>query len=153
LYIGRWSAALPVGTDANADLMSDNWENAYLGTTNVAPNADPDGDGIANAFEYLFGTSPIQSSQNTVSTTVSRANGQTIIHIIFPRRVGLIPKPYDFEISSDLHEWSPAQGVTETVLSTQGINGVQVQFVDAAIPSPASDRGFARLKWLGPALP
>lgn len=150
VYIARWSATIPFDKDQNGDLISDQWAATYFGTLNVDSSADPDGDGIPNALEYLFGTSPIQSNANPMQVSTTTDNGETIIHIIFPRRVGLAPEAYGFETSAGLQQWDAAQGVTETVLSTQTVDGVQVDTVDAAIPSPAPDHGFARLKWLGP---
>jgi hypothetical protein len=150
LYLGRWSASLPSGEDANSDLISDNWENAYFGTTNVSASGDADGDGIANALEFLFGTSPVKNNSSPVQTTTSFVNGQRVIHIIFPRRVGTNPQSYGFETSSDLQHWTVVAPLSETALSTQGVGGVLVQTIDAAILSPGNDYGFARLKWLGP---
>jgi hypothetical protein len=147
IYIARWSSTIPSDKDQNGDLMSDQWEATYFGTLNVNPAGDDDGDGISNAFEYLFGTVPTQGNANPVKVSHTTSGEQAIIHIIFPRRVGLAAQSYGFETSVDLERWSAAQGVTETVLSTYTINGVQVQTVDAAIPSPSPTSGFARMKW------
>jgi hypothetical protein len=38
------------------------WLLTYFGTTNVNPNADPDGDGMSNEQEYLAGTNPNDSN-------------------------------------------------------------------------------------------
>ena len=72
------------------------------------------------------------------------------IRLVFPRRVGVASGSYGYEISTTLANWSPAQNVTENVLSTQTVNGVQLETVEALIPSPGPTSGFARLKWLRP---
>ena len=38
------------------------WAVRYFGTTNIDPNADPDGDGLTNYQEYLAGTNPLDKS-------------------------------------------------------------------------------------------
>jgi hypothetical protein len=43
-----------------------------------------------------------------------------------------------------------ASGVTETVLGSERVNGVQIQMIDAAIPAPNAIRSFARVKWVAP---
>jgi len=99
---------------------------------------------------HLFGTSPIQASSNPIQITRSTIDGETTLHLIFPRRVGLAPPSYGYETSADLQQWDPAQGVTETILSSQNVGGVQIDTIDAAIPFPGATIDFARLRWLGP---
>jgi hypothetical protein len=55
-YTGVW---IPVGTDADADGMSDLWENSHFGdlTSGVAGD-DDDGDDKTNAEEYQADTDP-----------------------------------------------------------------------------------------------
>ena len=43
-------------TDGNG--LPDAWEMQYFGHLGVDPNADPDGDGISNYWEYVAGTNP-----------------------------------------------------------------------------------------------
>ncbi|MFL6515837.1 MAG: hypothetical protein ACJ8M1_12530 [Chthoniobacterales bacterium] len=147
VYIARWSSAIPSDKDSNNDFVSDQWEATYFGTFNVSPGADPDRDGIANAWEYLFGTSPTQSNGSPVQTTRKIDNGQANIHLVFPRRAGLAPQTYGYETSTNLQQWNPASGVIETVVATQTLNGIQFDTIDAAIPAPLPNVGFARLKW------
>jgi len=149
IYIARWSSTIPPGADSDGDLISDSWEATYFGTLGFGPGSDPEGDGLTNAFEYLFATSPLARNGNPLRPVVTQEDGGTVLHLVYPRRNPLIPNSYGYETSSDLNQWSSAPGVTETILSTQTIGGVQVQTVDAAIPVSAN-HGFARLKWFAP---
>ena len=47
------------------------WELQYFGTTNINPNADPDGDGMSNAQEYQAGTNPFDPNDRLRITAIS----------------------------------------------------------------------------------
>jgi fibronectin type 3 domain-containing protein len=51
------SIAFPGDADNNG--LPDAWETQYFGGTGVDPHADPDGDGLTNAQEYVGGKSPV----------------------------------------------------------------------------------------------
>ena len=53
------------------------WLLANFGTTNVNANADPDGDGMSNAQEYLAGTNPNDAASNLKITGGTFAPGGT----------------------------------------------------------------------------
>ncbi len=54
------------------------WLMTYFGTTNVNANADPDGDGMSNAQEYLAGTNPNDANSLLRITAYATApNGTT----------------------------------------------------------------------------
>ncbi len=150
IYVARWSNTLPPETDSNGDYISDAWALANFGTINIDVTGDPDGDGIATAFEYFFNTLPLVSDANPVQVRTEISGGGNVLHLIFPRRAQMAPGSYGYETSPTLRQWTAAAGVTETILSTQLINGVQTQTIDAAIPIGAASRAFARLRWLGP---
>jgi hypothetical protein len=150
IYIGRWSAVIPPTVDTNGDLMSDAWQATYFGTLNVSAGADADNDGIANGFEYLFGTSPVAANGSPVQVSTTIVNSERVMRMTFARRAQLVAQCYSYEVSTDVTQWAPAASVTETVIGTQLIGGVQMQIVEAIIPAPAPTAGFARLKWLGP---
>ncbi|MGI9089389.1 MAG: hypothetical protein ACR2HH_16885 [Chthoniobacterales bacterium] len=107
ILIARWSETNPSFVDQNNDLISDAWAATYFGTLSVNPSADPDGDGISNALEYLLGTSPIASNSNPIQSTLTRIDGQPFLHILFPRRSGLAAGSYGYEFSSNLHSGRP----------------------------------------------
>ncbi len=158
IYIARWSQANT--TDLNANGIPDTWEMANFNSLAVDMNADADGDGISNAMEYLFGTSPTSPSGNPLHIVLStgglgmqvQAQGLTSqsIRLGFPRRAGLPAGFYRFDSTSDLQTWSPVQGVSETVVSTATVGGVAIENVEAVVPLPAGGKGFVRMVTTGP---
>jgi hypothetical protein len=64
--------------DANGSGLPVAWELENFGTTNINPNADPDGDGMSNLQEYLAGTNPNNPNSYLRITAVSaKAPGNT----------------------------------------------------------------------------
>jgi len=81
------------------------WTLAYgLTGSNALGSADPDGDGLNNAGEFAFGTSPVDGSSRAV--TQSSVTGG--IKIIYLQRSGV---NYAVKSSTDLTVW-----LTETVI-------------------------------------
>ncbi len=150
IYVGRWSGVIPAATDGNSDGISDAWAAALFGTIVVNPGGDGDGDGLPDAMEYLFATSPVTAGASPLRFSLEAADGTRTILLRFPRRAGLVPGSYCFELSENFGTWLVAPGATETVLSTTTVNGVEVEQVEARIPMAWPDRGFARIKWLHP---
>ena len=112
--------------------------------------ADNDGDGIINALEYLFNTSPTQSSGSPIQMVgiMTDSSGQTVARLVLPRRSGLALGWYEYETSADLKLWTTAAGVTETVLTTQVINGVSTDAVQADVILPNAAQGCVRIRWM-----
>jgi hypothetical protein len=50
------------GVDSDGDGLADAWEYIYFGGTGADPNADPDGDGETTLSEYRSGTNPTNPS-------------------------------------------------------------------------------------------
>lgn len=149
LYIARWSGAIPPATDSDNDGLPDYWEVAHFNSLTAGLSADADGDGLSNFQEFLFATSPLQAAPSPLQFSVTNLAGQITAHLVFPRRAGLASR-YGFITSADLVQWTPAAGVTQTVLSSQLINGIQIETVQALIPLGQSPLGFVRFQWLTP---
>ncbi|MFN9108839.1 MAG: hypothetical protein ACK5XN_02000, partial [Bacteroidota bacterium] len=120
-----------------------------FGALGVNPAGDIDGDGIANGIEYFLATLPTTTTSNPIQINTNSDIGQNVIHVVFPRRAGLSQSLYGYECSTDLATWNSVPNVTETVVSSQTVNGVLVETVDAQLPCPAPNSGFVRLKWIG----
>ena len=93
IYMVRWSSTIPPDVDSDANGFSDAWEATYFNALNINPAGDEDGDGIPDFIEYLFGTSPVEASDNPLRASASRGGDQTILRLVFPRRTGITPKP------------------------------------------------------------
>jgi uncharacterized repeat protein (TIGR01451 family) len=150
IYVGRWSGVIPAATDGNTDGISDAWAAAHFRTIVVNPGADSDGDNLPDALEYLFATSPMAAGASPLQLALEKGEGAQTIVLRFPRRAGVDPGSYCFELSENFGTWLVAPGAMETVLSTATEDGVEVEQVEARIPTAWPDRGFARIKWLHP---
>jgi len=150
LYIGRWPVVTPAGADANADGIEDAWAAKYYGRIDVDPAEDGDHDGISAAFEYLYGSSPASASSSPLTVSATATGANDTIRLVFRRRAGLSVEPYRIEASDLAAEWTPATVTSETILSTQTVDGIALETVEALIASPGTGRGFVRLKWLNP---
>ncbi len=145
IYITRWSAV--DSQDLNSNGIADSWEQFYFNSTAADMNGDDDKDGISNGLEYLFGTSPGSPSRNPLHVKASVLDIDTSRSVVlaFPRRTGLAAGFYHFESTTNLHTWTPVQGVTERVVATTTVDGVAIDNVEASVPLPVAGTGFVRL--------
>ncbi len=67
--------------DSDGNGLPDPWEEAFFGRIGVSPEEDPDGDGMSNWEEYLYGTDPTTPNPNPALTPAVRApvSGGTVI--------------------------------------------------------------------------
>jgi hypothetical protein len=74
----------------------------------IAPDADPDGDGIPNAVEYAFDLSPMHADQSELPTgfvTVGPTQGE--YHAVnYRRRLGTSDLLYAVQVSTNLTHWA-----------------------------------------------
>ncbi|MDB4729808.1 hypothetical protein OAF67_05960, partial [Akkermansiaceae bacterium] len=73
------------------------------------PNADPDGDGWSNLFEFAFGSAPTINENRPSpleATTESIGNDQYFV-VSYTRAGGRRSAEMSADISSDLDDWPP----------------------------------------------
>ncbi len=92
--------------DTNFNGIDDGWEQQYFPSQSVGKNADPDGDGHTNFFEFLAGSSPVDG-QDFVRTSLIQESGDWRLEwSSAPQR------SYVVESSDDLVEWTSVATVT-----------------------------------------
>jgi uncharacterized repeat protein (TIGR01451 family) len=108
---------------------------------------DSDGDGLSDRIEQFFGTSTTEVTANPLKISMQPGDDHTILHLVFPRRSGLAMPAYGYQVSGDLREWHTPQHVSESVISVNVTNGVEVETIDASIRIPKVKAAFVRLVW------
>jgi hypothetical protein len=119
-----------------------NWRQQYFGTTAntgaAADTADPDGDGLNNAQEYLWGTVPITAEPGPIMTVTLSGSNMMVFTFVARLASGTgyegLTRFYALESSVDLANppaWGPVAGyenitgANQTVTITQPMSGTQ----------------------------
>lgn len=82
----------------------------------AGPNADPDSDGIPNAWEYLLGTSPVQANAQEAKPLFHVRDGRVMV--AWERVKDRADLFYTVEGSSDLRGWASIVSLSGNVVST-----------------------------------
>jgi hypothetical protein len=95
--------ALPAPTpDSDGDGMDDAWESNYFNNLDQTADGDFDGDGVANYFEYLYGSDETDSAGTKLIASPSGEN--TLFS--WKLKEGFVQgDDYIIEISSELGSW------------------------------------------------
>lgn len=107
-------------------------------------NADPDGDGISNAFEMLIGGNPSVPDRSGFAVSVSSDAGETLLHLdadVDATAADLLD--FHAEHSTSLDAWQVVPGPPELISETGGRR--LLRFTAPPLPGPAPRR-FLRLK-------
>jgi len=142
------------GISADEQLTKD-WNELHftaqeLSDDNISgPTADPDHDGVSNADEYIFGTSP-QSGEGQLVPVVSQATPQLNVSFQAASANGTgytgKTRHYAIQATDDLtlpSSWSDVAGFTDIIGNDQMVN--------ASIPADGATKKFYRIStWLTP---
>ena len=124
------------------------WRLTYFGSTeatgNAANDADWDGDGLKNIFEYAFNTNPTNANASPLTFRIVSDH----LQLTFPRKH---PAPQDihyiYEIASDLASGIWNAGPTYTTENvTDNLNGTETVTVTLNATVSGSQTHFARIR-------
>jgi endonuclease G len=140
---GATSQSLTVSGTVSAALSAfESWCAEYkLSGAGALGSADPDRDGLNNAGEFAFGTSPVDASSRAVTQTVVTGG----IKIIYLQRSGVA---YTVKYATDL-----ASGFTRTVTPSKSSpqpSGLPSGYEQYEATLTAPDRGFLKVEAVVP---
>ncbi len=120
------------------------WRIAELaGESRNGPEDDPDGDGVKNVLEYVFGTDPRSPDfLPKPGVSILEVEGERHFAITIPRRKDRPSASLAVEVSEDLDVWRSGDDFTAVVFDD--IGGLKVRAL--APISPAQPRLFMRMK-------
>ena len=108
---------------------------------------DTDGDGMADALEWVLGCSPTAPGPCPVSIVIPQASDPGLVQVELPRRAGmLVGTSYVYETTTDLRAWMPVGDVTESVISNENQDGIQLERVRASFRTTPSAARFVRIR-------
>lgn len=124
------TAAVLIAQDTDNNKIQDEWELNYFGTNGVDPEADPDGDGVKNKHEYLFGLDPTNpKSKNGLSKKLNRSNSKFAYTRPAKKLDGVVYKVW---VSTNLVTW------TEQTVYTQVVTSLNSQSEQVEVQLPAA---------------
>ena len=121
------------------------WQAANFagGSTNVsaAPDADPDGDGLNNAGEYMFGTNPNLANAHPVIPSLATNGPDQFLRVTIPKNPAATDATVVVEASNDVvpATWSAAGLIIEVNTTTE-------LRVRDNIPLSAADHRYFRIR-------
>jgi hypothetical protein len=98
------------------------WSDEWFGK-DVAPEADPDRDGMANFLEYALGSDPLEpdASEPLVAERATAEDGRQFVELRCRVRAGAADVSPEFELSDDGTNWVSAPEVGADVLEDVGL--------------------------------
>jgi len=147
----NWRASEIVGGSPDGTLRYDQWVSANFSAADQAnlsvsgPNADPDGDGWSNLFEFASGSNPtlITSLPAPPEASIETIGSDDYLVVSYTRAGGQRAAGVSAEVSQDLNSWS-AGGVPLLPNVINGDGSVTSKF---RYPTPiVIGKQFMRLK-------
>ena len=137
------------GTEEPSGVTYDTWASGL--ELQGGPLDDDDGDQILNFFEFLHGSSPVDSSDApgpVASVQSLEVDGSTNDYLTLTFNEGTgIKGSLTVEVSIDLQDWSSNSSLTEVVSEIDNGNGTSTVTIRLASPIGADqDKTYLRLR-------
>jgi hypothetical protein len=116
------------------------WRGVQLaGEPSNGPDDDPDGDGVSNALEFVFGTLPMVPGPSSLATTsFIEISGQNYLQLAMPRLRNRLAR-LTVQVSPDLTQWTSGDAFTAVMEDSAAALVVRDKVAGAA-------RRFMRVK-------
>jgi autotransporter-associated beta strand protein len=128
--------------DFNGNGILDNWETSKFGNANAGanlPDADADGDGLANLMEFALDTHPLTATANPLVHDLELLGDGKHLRLTVPKNPAATNLTYVVETCGPLNDWSAVNTTVETNTPSQ------LLVRDNFTPATASRR-FIRLR-------
>ncbi len=137
-----------------AGIAFQDWQSSHFTTEEIAdatisgPQADPDGDGVANFLEYAFGLDPMTPAREGLPVlNTARIDGADYLSLSFSRLKTSDDLTYVVEVSSDLARWSPLGATVQTVVDR---GEREIVTVRDSVPVGSVAQRFLRVRVVAP---
>jgi hypothetical protein len=155
----NWIASSRLGgTPGRADNLLAEWKARYFDPLEPnyeavsADDADPDGDGLPNLWEYAFGSNPRQADSNRRPyATLVRQAGEDFLTLSYRRRSQDESLVYVIQVSEDLIHWETTQDFSlESETIDPENNQIQMVTLRQIAPVQSQSMRFIRLRIQSP---
>jgi hypothetical protein len=149
----NWRASVANGNPGwPAPLTFDQWRANFFTSSQLSnslvsgPQADPDGDGVANAFEDAMGTSPLVRDNSVPTATTVADGGSNYLALTFPRNFAAQGVVVEALATGDLALWQAGTAVQVGGPIDNGNGTEMVTFRDTVPITPGATHRYMRLR-------
>jgi hypothetical protein len=129
---------LSAGTTGDYSSWAAQWPGANLSD----PNADFDGDGLSNNYEYIWGLNPTNAASRNLFTSTTGLAAGTFRYT--RRAVALSGLSYTVWTSTNLTTWTQDTGAVQT--ASAPVNGVETVTVNLSSALLGGPRLYVRMR-------
>ena len=150
-------AGFNIVVEPESPAARDNWYSRYFSPTDLAvpalaatiwgDDADPDGDGVTNLREYLFGSNPMQANPGDRSPVrIEQGPAPGALTVIFNRRTDDPRLQYVLEASANAADWQAADAFQPQASESQLADGLARVNLQLQLPDSPEPLHFFRVR-------
>lgn len=150
-------AGFNIVVEPESPAARDNWYSRYFSPADLAvpaleatlwgDDADPDGDGVSNLREYLFGSNPMQANPGDRSPVrIEQGPAPGALTVIFNRRTDDPRLQYVLEASANAADWQAADAFQPQASESQLADGLARVNLQLQLPDSPEPLHFFRVR-------